>query len=89
MNKQISEKDGKITDLSAENERLNITLEGIRSSFDLQGLVNILALNVISAADLIILLAIDKNESSFPLVYFQEVVTFIKKVENVDRLLKL
>lgn len=40
LNKQISEKDGKITDLSAENERLNITLEGIRSSFDLQGMVN-------------------------------------------------
>ena len=39
LNREISERDGKIENLNAENERLSITLEGIRSSYDLQGLV--------------------------------------------------
>ncbi|XP_065065519.1 golgin subfamily B member 1-like isoform X1 [Rhopilema esculentum] len=38
LNGQISECEGKIDRLNSENERLSITLEGIRSSFDLQGL---------------------------------------------------
>ena len=41
LNGQVSECEGKIERLNSENERLSITLEGIRSSFDLQGLVSI------------------------------------------------
>ena len=40
LKKDILERDEKIENLNAENERLSISLEGIRSSYDLQGLVN-------------------------------------------------
>ena len=45
LKKEISERDEKIENLNAENERLSISLEGIRSSYDLQGLVNFITLN--------------------------------------------
>ena len=40
LKKELAERDAKIEGLNAENEKLSISLEGIRSSYDLQGMVN-------------------------------------------------